>query len=102
MAFPLFSVLTAAPGIISAATDLMRLVRERKSEAQTPAADQADARTAKRIAELESLLEKQAELIEELAVSQRDLALAARNNRIFGAIALLIAVVALAALLVRL
>lgn len=101
MAFPLFGVLTAAPGIISAATDLMRLVRERKSGATTPAAEPTAERTAQRLAELESLLEKQAELIEELAVSQRDLALAVRNNRILGAIALLVAVVALAALLIR-
>lgn len=89
MAFPLVTVLSAAPGVISAATDLIRLIRDRRKEKpdETPPAD--------RIAELETLLEKQAELIEELAVNNRNLALAVRNNRIVAISAILVAVIAL-------
>jgi hypothetical protein len=85
MAFPLGSVLTAAPGVISAATELIRIIRERKSgpQAPEPATD--------KIAELEALLEKQAELIEELAVNNRNMALAVRNNRLVAGAALLLA-----------
>jgi uncharacterized coiled-coil protein SlyX len=85
MAFPLLTVLGAAPGLISAATELIRVIRKRKSGTQTPEPE------TDRIAELESLLEKQAQLIEELAVNNRNLALAVRNNRLIAGAALLLA-----------
>lgn len=96
MAFPLVTVLGAAPGVISAAAELIRLIRDRKKE-KPEAIPSAD-----RFAELETLLEKQAELIEELAVNNRNLALAVRNNRIVAAGALLIAILALGVALLSL
>ncbi len=89
MAIPLLTVLTAAPSVISAATDLIRIIRERKSGKKETAS------TADRIAELEGMLEKQAELIEELAINNRNLALAVRNNRIFATIVFVVALFAI-------
>lgn len=81
MAIPLMTVLTAAPGIISAAADVLRVIRERKTGTALSDMDKLN--------QLESLIEQQAVLIEELAVNNRNLALAVRNNRIMAAIAIL-------------
>ena len=91
MAFPLATVLSAAPGVISAAADIIRVIRKKKE-----AGEQIDNESSikDKITELESLLEKQALIIEELALSHRNLALAVRNNRIISVVSLLIAIVA--------
>jgi len=91
MAFPLATVLTAAPGVISAAADIIRAIRKKKE-----AGEQSENETGikDKITELESLFERQALVIEELALSNRNLALAVRNNRIISVISLVIAIVA--------
>lgn len=86
MAFPLGTVLAAAPGIISAATDIIKVIRERKSQAQEAGDD--------KLVQLESLIEQQAIVIEELAINNRSMAMAVRNNRIVSAISLGVAVTA--------
>ena len=86
MAFPLATVLSAAPGIISAATDIIKIIRDRKKQASVPEPEKLN--------ELESLIEKQALLIEELAVNNRNLVMAVRNNRIVSAVSMLIAITA--------
>ncbi|MGW8246837.1 MAG: hypothetical protein ACWGOV_01895 [Acidiferrobacterales bacterium] len=77
MAFPLGTVLSATPGIISAAADIIKAIRDRK---EVPQAE------AEKLVELESLVEKQALLIEELAVNNQTLVLAVRNNRVLSVI----------------
>ena len=89
MAFPLASVLAAAPGIISAAADIIKLIRHKKPE-DTPRQSSDE-----RYDELVALIEKQALVIEELAKNNRQLALAVRNNRILSFISLSVAVVAI-------
>ena len=90
MAFPLATVLAAAPGIISAATDIIRVIKQRNQEAPpAQAAPDAEALEA-----LVALLEKQAVVIEELAVNNQQLTLAVRNNRIISILALLLALLA--------
>ena len=91
MAFPLATVLTAAPGVISAAADIIRAIRKKKE-----AGEQAENETAiyDKVTELESLFEQQALVIEELALSNRNLALAVRNNRIISVVSLVIAIAA--------
>ena len=87
MAFPLATVLNAAPGLISAATDIIGLIKKKKQhipEAETGKFD-----------ELTSLIEQQAQVIEELALNNRNLVLAVRNNRIVAMIALILAMIAL-------
>jgi hypothetical protein len=86
MAIPLMTVLTAAPGIISAAADVLRVIRERKTETNQSDTD--------KFKQLENLIEQQAVLIEELAVNNRNLALAVRNNRIIAALAIVIGIAA--------
>jgi len=86
MAFPLATVLSAAPGIISAATDIIKIIRDRKKQVSVPEPEKLN--------ELESLIEKQALLIEELAVNNRNLVMAVRNNRIVSAVSMLIAITA--------
>lgn len=86
MAFPLATVLSAAPGIISAATDIIKVIRDRKKQAPVPEPE--------KLSELESLIEKQALLIEELAVNNRNMVLAVRNNRIVSAVSMIIAITA--------
>lgn len=88
MAFSLGSVLSAAPGVIGAATDIMELVRKRKGLSPSPETDRSN--------ELSALIEKQAEVIEDLAQNNRDLALAVRVNRRLTALSLLLAIAALA------
>ena len=91
MAFPLATVLTAAPGVISAAADIIRTIRKKKDAGETPESEIA---IIDKITELEGLIERQALVIEELALSNRNLALAVRNNRVISAISLVIAIVA--------
>ena len=86
MAFPLTAVLSATPGIISAATDILRMIRTKK--------DVVKEVDSERLTELAKLAEKQAILIEEMAVNNRNLALAVRNNRIIALIAISIACIA--------
>lgn len=86
MAFPLGAVLAAAPGIITAATDIIKAIRDRKSQAPEAEGD--------KLAQLESLIEKQAIVIEELAINNRTMAMAVRNNRVISAISLGIAITA--------
>lgn len=90
MAIPLTTVLSAAPGIISAAADIIRVIRQKKTE--PPLAEQDDS---EKLRELESLLEKQALVIEELAKTNKNLALAVRNNRFIAFISICIAVTAI-------
>lgn len=98
MAFPLATVLSAAPGIISAAADIIRMIRERSKKDKDKEAESSP--EAEKLKELVQLIEQQAMVIEELAINNRNMALAVRNNRIFailglavGAIALLLAVI---------
>ena len=88
MTFPLGMALTAAPGIISGAAEILRLIHERKTV-------KAEARSeSEKLNELTNLIERQAELIEELALNNRNLALASRNNRILIAVSLVIGILA--------
>ena len=88
MAFPLVTVLTAAPGIISAATDIIRAIKDKKMSDTLPDEE--------RLSKIADLIERQAMVVEELAVSNRNLALAVRNNRIISFISILIGVMACA------
>ena len=90
MAFPLATVLAAAPGLISAATDIIRLIKQKKSSEPLP--DKA------RLDELITLLEQQAQVIEELAVNNRNMAIAVRNNRILSLSALIVSMLVLGVL----
>ncbi len=81
MAFPLGTVLAAAPGIITAAADVIKLIRNRK-QPDEPAQNQDP-----RVEELALLIEKQAMLIEELAKNNRELALSVQSNRRFTMLA---------------
>ena len=88
MPFPLAMAIAAAPGIISGAAEIIRLIKEQKT-----AAEEAQPES-ERLTELMNLIERQAELIEDLALNNRNLALAGRNSRILSAIALAIGIVA--------
>jgi len=87
MPFPLATVLTAAPGLISAAADVIRILKERKNKVESEPDKE-------KIQELMSLLEQQALVIEELAVNNRNMVLAVRNNRLLSALAMLVALTA--------
>ena len=91
MAFPLATVLAAAPGVISAAADIIRVIRKKKEAGEVPENETA---IKDKITEFESLLERQALVIEELALSNRNLALEVRNNRVISALSLVTAIVA--------
>lgn len=86
MAFPLVTVLTAAPGIISAATDIIRAIKDKKNNPTMPDSE--------KLSEIGQLIEKQAQVIEDLALNNRNLALAVRNNRVISFISILIGVMA--------
>ena len=86
MAFPLVTVLTAAPGIISAATDIIRAIKDKKNNPAMPESE--------KLSEIGQLIEKQAQVIEDLALNNRNLALAVRNNRVISFISILIGVMA--------
>lgn len=88
MPFPLATVLTAAPGLISAAADVIRIIKERKKKVESPPEED-------KTQELVELIEQQAIVIEELAVNNRNMALAVRNNRYLSVIATVIAIIAL-------
>lgn len=88
MVFPLGAVLAAAPGVISAAADIIRVIKKKKTNESQPIAEKLD--------ELEELIERQAELIEELARNNNNLALAVKNNRIVSSISVALAVSAIA------
>ena len=87
MAFPLATVLKAAPGLISAAADIIGVVRKNKQQA--PQEETA------RLEEFAKLIEQQAQVIEELALNNRNLVLAVRNNRIMAMLAIAIALCAM-------
>ena len=95
MAFPLATVLTAAPGIISAAADIIKLIRHRKQDEVTQQPDDD------RVEALIVLIEKQAVVIEELAKNNNQLALAVRNNRMIAFVAIGIALLAMLLLLLK-
>lgn len=80
MAFPLGTVLSAAPGIISAAAEIIRTIRSKKTSEPLPESE--------KLIELEGLVEKQAMLIEELAINNRNMVMAVRNNRIISAVSI--------------
>lgn len=74
MAFPLATVLAAAPGgVLSAAADIIRAIRK-KNDADKMAENETSIKD--KITELENLLERQAFVVEELALSNSNLALA--------------------------
>ncbi len=89
MAFPLGAVLAAAPGVLSAAADIIRVIKEKKSRPPQPQLE------AEKFDELTGLIERQAEVIEELAMNNSNLALAVRNNRILSTISIVIAMAAM-------
>lgn len=93
MAFPLATVLSAAPGIISAAADVIRMIRERSKKEKDKEAESSP--EAEKIKELVNLIEQQAMVIEELAINNRNMALAVRNNRILSMLGLSIGLLAL-------
>ena len=97
MAFPLATVLAAAPGMLSAAADLIRIIREKKkTEVVVPDSEVIDSEKfdPEKIIELENLIERQAQLIEELALNNSNLALAVKNNRMLSAISIAIGITA--------
>lgn len=81
MAIPLAAILAAAPGVISAATDIIGMIKKKKRDTGEPAATDED-----RLQEIVNLIEKQAQVIGELAQANQQLALAVRNNRILMAL----------------
>lgn len=85
MSIPLTTILTAAPGIIATAADIIKLIRNRKQS------DEQKALTTEQLDEVVTLLEKQAQVIEELAKQNGELALAVRNNRILTITATVVA-----------
>lgn len=93
MAFPLLTVLGAAPGILSAAADLVRLVRNRQAGGSGVVPQDLE----KQVVELKAIVAEQSALIEQLARSNQDMAIAVRNGRILSVVALLAAVGGIAA-----
>lgn len=86
MVFPLATVLTTAPGLISAAAEIIRAIRDRKNQSQQPQPDM------ERLNDMATLIEQQALVIEELAINNRNMALAVRNNRILSSVAAIISI----------
>jgi hypothetical protein len=68
MAIPLVTVLTAAPGVISTVSDIIKAVRHLRSS--------GGGNSEKTVKEIEALLEQQAVAMSEIAESNRNLALA--------------------------
>lgn len=89
MAFPLGAVLAAAPSVISAAADIIRVIKEKKTNEPESQPE------SEKLNEMASLIERQAQVIEELAVNNNNLALAVRNNRILSAVSIAIGVTAI-------
>jgi len=100
MAFPLATVLKAAPGLISAAADIIGLTRKIRNDVAQ--ADQAkiDELSQAKIDELSHLLEEQARVLEELALNNRNLVLAVRNNRLLALMAMAVALASLFTLII--
>jgi hypothetical protein len=88
MAFPLAAVLAAAPSVISAAADIIRVIRENKTKSDSEPKELVVHPDSKRLDELADLMERQAKVIEELALNNSNLALAVRNNRILSAVSI--------------
>jgi hypothetical protein len=93
MAIPLVAVLKATPGVIATVANIISSIRFLKTS--------GSGLNEKTIKEIESLLERQALALSELAESNRNLALAVRNNRIIAALSLLVAIGALVFALLR-
>jgi hypothetical protein len=93
MAIPLVTVLTAAPGVISTVSDIIKAVRYLRTSKEPD--------REKTIAEIEALLEQQALAMSELAESNRNLALAARTNRRIAFLSLALALIAVVIAIVR-
>lgn len=93
MAIPLVTVLTAAPGVISTVSDIIKAVRYLRSSKEPD--------REKMITEIEELLEKQALAMSELAESNRNLALAVRTNRRLTILSLALALIAVVIAIVR-
>ena len=90
MPFPLAAVLAAAPGVISAAADIIRVIRDNKNkELVAPAPPQPDSQ---KLDELTDLIERQAKVIEELALNNSNLALAVRNNRLLSLVSIIVGI----------
>lgn len=87
MSFPLTMILTAAPGLISAAADIIRAIKDRKNTGPRAEIDKLD--------EMAGLIERQALVIEELALNNKNLVLEVRKNRIFSIVSLLTGALAL-------
>lgn len=85
MSFPLLTVLSAAPGILSAAANLVRMVRNRQSGRVADAPGDLE----RQVSELKVIVAEQSALIEQLAKSNQDMAIAVRNGRILSVAALL-------------
>lgn len=83
MPFPFLTVLAAAPGILSGAADLVRLIRPAKERGK------AAGDLEKQVSELREIVAQQSVLIQELAESNQNMALAMRNGRILSVVALL-------------
>jgi len=87
MSFPLASVLTAAPGLIAAAADIIRAIKDRKHTELQADTDKLE--------EMVVLIERQAMVIEELALNNKNLVQEVRKNRIFSLFSLIVGSVAL-------
>ncbi len=83
MPFPFLTVLAAAPGILSGAADLVRLIRSARKSGS------AAGDLEKQVSELREIVTRQSVLIQELAQSNQNMALAMRNGRILSIVALL-------------
>lgn len=93
MSFPLSTVLTAAPGLISAAAEIIRAIKDKKNPDKQPEQD--------RIEDLEDLLERQALIIEELALNNKNLVLAVKKNRILSISSMILGVAVLLIVIFR-
>ncbi|MDH5183496.1 MAG: hypothetical protein OEX12_06345 [Gammaproteobacteria bacterium] len=90
MAIPLAAILSAAPGVISAASEVIRMIKQKKGDNNEPSASEDE-----KLRDVVNLIEKQAQVIEELAQANQQLALAVRNNRIITLLSLGIAVISI-------
>jgi len=86
MALPLTTVLKTAPGLISAAADIIGMIRKSRQQVS-----QTDMVNMAKLDELSHLIEEQAKVLEELALNNRNLVLAVRNNRLIAVAAILCA-----------
>ena len=88
MSFPLATVLTAAPGLIAAAADIIRAIKDRKHGEPQADIDKFD--------QLSELIERQALIIEDLALNNKNLVQEVRKNRIISIVSLIVGGLALA------